>query len=126
MHHAKISKAYSHPLQSKHPDVSQVTSGNLSPLSQVLSLSSGPKWKDALNEYGVTIPQPVVNNSSISNSRSGSNSSSQRTSLISSIWEDEGFLILQFGKRPLGFGIMSPLNAGTMVSSITDESLKKK
>jgi len=42
------------------------------------------------------------------------------------IYEDNGYLIIPFNKRPLGFNIMSPLSVGTMVSSITDELLKKK
>merc|ERR1719233_1683837 len=38
----------------------------------------------------------------------------------------EGCLIIPFEKRPLGFGIMSPLYIGTMVATISDESLKEK
>jgi len=41
-------------------------------------------------------------------------------------WENEGCLIIPFEKRPLGFGIMSPLYIGTMVATISDESLKEK
>jgi len=40
--------------------------------------------------------------------------------------KDEGFIIIPFNKRPLGFGIMSPLSVGSMVSRITDDSLKVK
>jgi len=40
--------------------------------------------------------------------------------------KDEGFIIIPFDKRPLGFGIMSPLSVGSMVSRITDDSLKVK
>merc|ERR1719464_254196 len=48
------------------------------------------------------------------------------TSSNLSVWEEDGYLIIPFDKRPLGFGIMSPLFVGTMVSTITDETLKKK
>merc|ERR1719445_824826 len=48
------------------------------------------------------------------------------TSSQVSVWEEDGYLIIPFDKRPLGFGIMSPLFVGTMVSTITDELLKKK
>jgi len=48
------------------------------------------------------------------------------TSSQVSVWEEDGYLIIPFDKRPLGFGIMSPLFVGTMVSTITDEQLKKK
>jgi len=135
LHQAKISKAYNHPLRSKqHLDVSQAQVASLtsSPLSQgqEYSFSSGKHNNDGLQEYGVTIPQLLVNhNHSMSNSLSGSNSSSQRTSFTSSMYADEaqqGYMIVHFDRRPLGFGIMAPLVAGTMVSSITDESLKKK
>lgn len=57
------------------------------------------------------------------------NARSQRTDSTSSnlsVWEEDGYLIIPFDKRPLGFGIMSPLFVGTMVSTITDETLKKK
>jgi len=40
--------------------------------------------------------------------------------------KDEGFIIIPFDQRPLGFGIMSPLSVGSMVSRITDDSLKVK
>jgi len=42
------------------------------------------------------------------------------------IWGDKNYLIIPFNKRPLGFNIMSPLNIGTMVSSITNDMLKMK
>jgi len=42
------------------------------------------------------------------------------------IGRDEGYLVIPFTKRPLGFGIMFPLPDRAMVSSIMDEGLKIK
>jgi len=49
-----------------------------------------------------------------------------RTPRKASVWEDDGYITIQFDQRPIGFGIMSPLFTGTMVSTISDEWLKKK
>lgn len=43
-----------------------------------------------------------------------------------SVWEDDGYITIQFAQRPIGFDIMSPLFTGTMVSTISDEWLKEK
>jgi len=57
---------------------------------------------------------------------------SQRYSFSSSdsspsvIGRDEGYLVIPFTKRPLGFGIMFPFSDRAMVSSIMDEGLKIK
>jgi len=39
---------------------------------------------------------------------------------------EDGYVTIYFDQRPIGFGTMSPLVTGTMVSTITDDSLKTK
>jgi len=58
--------------------------------------------------------------------RRSSPSFSSSDSSPSVIGRDEGYLVIPFTKRPLGFGIMFPLSDRAMVSSIMDERLKVK
>jgi len=58
--------------------------------------------------------------------RRSSYSFSSSDSSPSVIGRDEGYLVIPFAKRPLGFGIMFPLSGRAMVSSIIDEGLKIK
>jgi len=68
-----------------------------------------------------------VSDLGVSYSRRLSNSTSSLSeSQSSTISTEGGYLIIPFTKRPLGFGIMSPLCVGAMVSSILDEELKGK
>merc|ERR1719193_1656390 len=63
-----------------------------------------------------------MNSSEPLSSAKGSRAHSRK----SSKWDLEGCLIIPFEKRPLGFGIMSPLYIGTMVATISDDTLRDK
>lgn len=71
------------------------------------------------------LPESQRPNPLVAGMRSRSDSQATTGSTFSQ-WEEDGFLIIPFDRRPLGFGIMSPLFVGTMVSTITDDGLKKK
>jgi len=58
--------------------------------------------------------------------RSSSSSSFFSESHSNGISNEGGYMIIPFAQRPLGFGIMSPISIGSMVSSITDGRLKLK
>jgi len=58
--------------------------------------------------------------------RPSSSTTNFSESQSNAICDDSGYLVIPFTKRPLGFGIMSPLKIGAMISSIIDEGLTWK
>jgi len=77
-------------------------------------------------EYHLSQPDLWDDDSMNSSDPLSTKSNSQGHSRNQSKWENEGCLIIPFEKRPLGFGIMSPLYIGTMVATISDKTLKEK
>jgi len=104
--------------------LTSATSGSASSQSSTFSRYSIP-------EYGPWVTNNLQDLQSVSefewsDSRRFSNRSSLSEWPSGTICTDGGHLIIPFTKRPLGFGIMSPLNVGAMVSSILDHGLKGK
>jgi len=104
--------------------LASTTSGSAS--SQISNLS-----RSLIPEYEPYVPSDFqdlqsVSDLGVSDSRRLSNITSLSESQSGMIYGDGGYLTIVFTKRPLGFGIMSPLCVGAMVSSILDDGLKEK
>jgi len=104
--------------------LASTTSGSASSQSSNLSRSLIP-------EYEPYVPNDTqdlqsISDHGVSDSRRLSNITSLSGSQSDMICGDGGYLTIAFTKRPLGFGIMSPLCVGAMVSSILDTGLKEK
>jgi len=119
----------------------------ISPTSSSSSWRSSSISRFSIPEYDPYVPVDTENPSVVDNllmnnsfgaqqlssevessrTRRWSNSSSLLSESHSNGNSNEGgYMIIPFVQRPLGFGIMTPISIGSMVSSITDGRLKKK
>jgi len=133
-------RANSKKLQKRWSLCSSLTSTTSSSMPSIsISHSSIPEYEQYLpndSEHFLRIDKIRTNNEELIDHefsggdleacliRRRSTSLSFSDSSPSVIGRDEGYLVIPFTKRPLGFGIMFPLSDRAIVSSIMDEGLK--